>query len=85
MIYDETEIVFWGKPTGTRNVIWSTTAVHSRFNEPEGEMENCSLYPEFIISKSLKIVFFSQILNSRLDLYLKRNERREDDENLRFE
>ena len=49
-------------------------------------MENGSLYRKnFVVSKNFKIVFFNQILNSRLDLYLKRNEIGEDDENLRFE
>ena len=59
--------------------------VDSRFNQPRGEMKNSSLYQEFAISKNSKIVFFSQILNSRLDLHLKRNKRGEDDEILRFE
>ena len=56
---------------------WNT--VDSRFNEPRGEMENSSLYRK--ISK----LYFSQILNFRLDFYLKRNKSGKDDENLRFE
>ena len=48
-------------------------------------MENSSLYRDFVISKKLKIVSFSQILNSRLDLYLKLKERREGEEKLGFE
>ena len=59
--------------------------VDSRFKDSRREMENSSLYREFVISKNLKILFFSQILNSKLDLYLKCNESGEDDENLRFE
>ena len=42
-------------------------------------MENSSLYRK--ISK----LYFSQILNFRLDFYLKRNKSGKDDENLRFE
>ena len=42
-------------------------------------MENSS----FI--KKIKNYFFSQILNFRLDLYLKLNEKGNDDENRRFE
>ena len=55
--------------------------VDSRFNESRGKMENSSLYREFAISKNFKIVFFGQILNFRLDLYLQLNEGGEDDKN----
>ena len=59
--------------------------VDSRYNEPQGEMENSSFYREFVILENLKIVFFSEILNSRLNLYLKLKERGEGEEKLRFE
>ena len=42
-------------------------------------MENSSLY------RKISILYFSQILNFRLDFYLKRNKSGKDDENLRFE
>ena len=45
--------------------------IDSQYKKPQREMANSSLYQEFVISRSLKIVFFGQILNSKLDLYLK--------------
>ena len=48
-------------------------------------MENSSLYREFVMFKNLKIIFFSQILNSGLDLYLKLKKREDGEEKLRFE
>ena len=48
-------------------------------------MENSSLYREFFMFKNLKTVFFSQILNSGLDLYLKLKKREDGEEKLRFE
>ena len=56
-----------------------------RYNEPRVEMENSSLYRDFVMFKNLKIVFFSQILNSGLDLYLKLKKREDGEEKLRFE
>ena len=46
MIYEETKMVFRGKTTGTRNV-----------NEPQGGMENCSLYRSSLYRKILKLFF----------------------------
>ena len=48
-------------------------------------MENSSLYREFFMLKNLKTVFFSQILNSGLDLFLKLKKREDGEEKLRFE
>ena len=48
-------------------------------------MENSSLYREFFMFKNLKTVFFSQILNSGLDLYLKLKKREDGEEKLRLE
>ena len=45
--------------------------IDSQYKKPQREMANSSLYQEFVISRSLKIAFFGQILNSKLDLYLK--------------
>ena len=45
--------------------------IDSQYKEPRREMANSSLYQEFAISRNLKIAFFGQILNSKLDLYLK--------------
>ena len=56
-----------------------------RYNEPRVEMENSSLYREFFMLKNLKTVFFSQILNSGLDLFLKLKKREDGEEKLRFE
>ena len=64
----------------------SEGTVDSAFNEPRGETENSSLYQEFLIYRKIqKLYFFSQILHYRLDVYLKPNERGEDDKNLHFE
>ena len=44
-------------------------------------MKNRSLYQEFVISKNLRTASFCQILNPRLDIFLKLKEKAEGSEN----